>query len=453
MGFKKEIIWGAATASYQIEGAAYEDGKGLSVWDRFSHTPGKVFEAQTGDIACDHYHRMEEDLDLMAALGIGNYRFSVSWPRLLPDGTGPVNEKGAAFYDRLIDGLLARGIRPFMTLFHWDYPLELFKRGGWENPDSPEWFEAYAALCARRFGDRVKDFIPLNEPQCFIGLGHVTGQHAPGIKIPLSASIPMAHHVLMANGKACRVLRDIVGDVKLGYAPCCNPAIPQSDTPEDIEAARAAYFGVPQDEEQWYWNVSWWSDPVMLGSYPQQGLQMYERYLPRNWENGLSVIRQKLDYYGQNIYQGSLVRAANNEIGWERVPNPPGVAKTGSDWPVTPDCLYWGPRFLYERYKTPILITENGMAGIDAVSLDGKVHDPARENYLRRYLLALRRAANDGTDVAGYFHWSFMDNFEWAKGYAERFGLVYVDYQTLARIPKESARWYKSVMEQNGRNL
>lgn len=453
MGFKKGFIWGAATASYQIEGAANEDGKGLSVWDRFSHTPGKVFEGQTGDIACDHYHRLEEDLDLMAALGIRNYRFSVSWPRLLPEGMGAVNEKGIAFYDRLIDGLLARGIRPFMTLFHWDYPLELLKRGGWENPDSPKWFEEYAALCAQRFGDLVKDFIPLNEPQCFIGLGHVMGLHAPGLQVPLAASIPMSHHVLTANGKACQVLRETVRDVKLGYAPCANPMIPSSDTPEDIQAARMANFSVSPDADRWHWGISWWSDPVMLGSYPRQGLQLYGRYLPKNWESDLAVIHQKLDYYGQNIYQGSLVRAAKNEQGWEQLSNPPGIAKTASDWSVTPDCLYWGPRFLYERYKTPILITENGMAGTDAVSLDGKIYDPARENYLHRYLLALRRAADDGVDVAGYFQWSLFDNFEWAKGYAERFGLVYVDYQTLARIPKESAKWYKSVMEQNGGNL
>ena len=453
MGFKKGFIWGAATAAYQIEGAAYEDGKGLSVWDRFSHTPGKVFEGHTGDLACDHYHLMAQDLGLMEKLGIRNYRFSVSWPRLLPEGIGRINEKGVAFYDRLIDGLLERGIRPFMTLFHWDFPIELFKRGGWENPDSSGWFEELALLCGRRFGDRVKDFIPLNEPQCFIGLGHVSGEHAPGLKVPLSSSIPMSHHVLTANGKACRVLRETVRDVNLGYAPCGSPAIPVSEAPDDIQAAREAYFSVPRDAERWYWNVSWWSDPVMLGSYPQQGLQIYGRYLPERWESDLPLIRQKLDYYAQNIYQGGLVRAAQTGQGWEQILHQPGIAKTASDWPVTPDCLYWGPRFLYERYKTPVLITENGMAGTDAVSLDGKVHDAARENYLHRYLLALRRAADDGVDAAGYFHWSLLDNFEWAKGYAERFGLVYVDYQTMARIPKESAAWYRVVMESNGGNL
>ncbi|MHC1786882.1 MAG: GH1 family beta-glucosidase [Christensenellales bacterium] len=453
MGFRRDFIWGAATAAYQIEGAAREDGKGLSVWDRFSHTPGKVYEGHTGDIACDHYHRLTEDLDLMAELGLRSYRFSVSWPRLLPEGGGAVNEGGIAFYDRLIDGLLKRGIRPFMTLFHWDYPLALFERGGWENPDSPSWFEAFSELCGRRFGDRVKDFIPLNEPQCFIGLGHVSGVHAPGLKVPLSAAIPMSHHVLLANGRACRTLREGVRGARLGYAPCCNPAIPLSGSAEDIQAAREAYFCIPEEEERWYWNVSWWSDPVMLGTYPKEGLARFERHLPRGWEEDLALIRQPLDYYGQNIYQGTLVRSSQNDQGWEPVENAPGVPRTANDWAVTPDCLYWGPRFLYERYKTPILITENGMSGTDAVSLDGQVHDPARENYLHRYLLALRRAAEDGVEVAGYFHWSLLDNFEWSRGYAERFGLVHVDFSTGERIMKDSAFWYRQVMGDNGQSL
>ncbi|NLO14665.1 MAG: beta-glucosidase [Clostridiales bacterium] len=453
MAFREDFIWGAATASYQIEGAAFEDGKGLSVWDRFSHTPGKVFEGHTGDVACDHYHHLEEDLDLMSQMGIRNYRFSVSWPRILPKGVGRANETGVAFYNRLIDGLIKRGIRPFMTLFHWDYPVELLKRGGWEKPDSVRWFEEFAALCADRFGDRVKDFIPLNEPQCFIGVGHVAGAHAPGLKLPLDATVPISHNVLLSNARACNVLREKVPGARLGYAPCANPAIPLSDSPEDIAAARKAYFHVPEEKDRWFWNVSWWSDPVLMGEYPRQGLESYEKYLPTGWEKDLPVIRQQLDWYGQNIYQGSVIRAAHNELGWEQVPHPAGISKTGSEWSVTPDCLYWGPRFLYERYKLPIMITENGMAALDAVSLDGKVHDAERINYLHRYLKALMRAADGGVDVAGYFHWSLFDNFEWAKGYADRFGLVYVDFQTQQRIPKDSARWYKTVCAQNGANL
>ncbi|HSK68793.1 MAG TPA: GH1 family beta-glucosidase [Candidatus Limnocylindria bacterium] len=453
MGFGRDFLWGAATASYQIEGAAEEDGKGLSVWDRFSRTPGKVFEDHTGDVACDHYHRYEEDLALLAGFGIRNYRFSVSWPRLLPEGTGRANEKGLAFYDRLIDAMLEKGVRPLMTLFHWDYPAELLKRGGWENPDSPAWFEEYAALCARRYGDRVKDFIPLNEPQCFIGLGHVAGVHAPGLQVPLAAGIPMAHHALAANGRACRAIRSLVPGARLGYAPCGDVAMPLTGSAQDAEAARKAYFHVPEDPGGWYWNVSWFSDPVLLGAYPQQGLRLYGAHLPKGWEGDMPLIRQELDFYGQNIYNGRPVRAAENALGWEYVNNPPGIARCANGWPVTPECLYWGPRMLYERYRTPILITENGMAGCDAVSLDGEVHDAERVNYLRRYLRELRRAADDGIPIAGYFHWSFLDNFEWAKGYADRFGLVYVDFRTQERIPKDSMRWYAAVIRSNGESL
>ncbi len=453
MAFPKNFLWGTATASYQIEGAARKDGKGLSVWDRFSHTPGKVFGGHTGDVACDHYHRLEEDLDLLAALGMRNYRFSLSWPRLLPQGTGTANPPGVNFYNRLIDGLLKRGIRPFMTLFHWDYPLELFKRGGWENPDSPRWFEHYAALCARSFGDRVKDFIPLNEPPCFIGMGHVTGEHAPGLKAPLDATIPMGHHALKANGLAIQAIRALVPGARFSYAPNFNPVMPATESQADIQAARRAYFHVPEDPMAWFWSASWWGDPVVLGNYPAQGLKAYGGYLPQGWEKDMPVIHQQLDWYGQNIYQGWCVRAADNPLGFERAPLPQGIAKTASDWPVTPDCLYWAARFLYERYQLPLVIWENGMADTDVRLLNGQVQDPARQDYLHRYLLGLKRAAKEGIPVAGYFQWSFLDNFEWAKGYQDRFGLVYVDYQTLERTPKASAWWFKQVMETNGENL
>ncbi len=453
MSFKKDFIWGTSTASYQIEGGAFEDGKGLSVWDRFSHTKGKVFEDHNGDVACDHYHRYEEDLNIMQRLGIKNYRFSISWPRLLPCGTGKVNQKGLDFYNRLIDGLLERNIRPFVTLFHWDYPLELLKKGGWENGDSPKWFEEYAVLCAKEYGDRVKDFIPLNEPPCFVGMGHVSGEHAPGLKLPLSASIVIGHNALKSNGLAIRAIRSIVKDVHIGYAPNFNPMMPASDSREDIEAAKKAYFYVPEDPERWYWNSSWWSDPVVLGSYPEQGLKVYGRYLPDNWQDDMPIINQRLDFYGQNIYQGHYVKHAENEKGFEIIKHKPGIAKTASEWPVTPDCLYWGAKYLYERYRLPLIITENGMADLDAVSLDGKVHDPSRKNYLRRYLISLKKAADEGVDVAGYFYWSFLDNFEWARGYSDRFGIVYVDYDTLERIPKDSAYWYKNVIETNGECL
>ncbi|MDD6143429.1 MAG: GH1 family beta-glucosidase [bacterium] len=452
MGFRKDFIWGAATASYQIEGAAYEDGRGSSVWDRFSHTPGKVLGGHTGDVACDHYHLYKDDVKLMQEMGIRNYRFSVAWPRILPEGTGEVNQKGLDFYDKLIDELLAHGIRPFMTLFHWDYPSALQACGAWENPYSPVWFENYVSICARRFGDRVKDFITLNEPQCFIGLGYGNGKHAPGLLLPPSSTVPIAHNVLKSHGMAVRALRSLVPGCRIGYAPCGDPCVPATETEADIAAARKAYFTVPP-EENWLWNISWWSDAPMLGQYPEEGLSRLGKYLPAGWEKDMPLIHQPLDFYAQNIYNGRIVRAADNALGYEEVSKAPGAPKTAIQWYITPDALYWGPRFLYERYKTPIIITENGMSCHDAVSLDGKVHDPNRQDYLHRYLLAYRRAADEGVDLRGYFQWSFLDNYEWSEGYNERFGMVYVDYATQKRTVKDSAYWYKTVMETNGECL
>ena len=314
MSFRKDFIWGAATASYQIEGAAFEAGKGASVWDTFSHWDGKILHGDTGDIACDHYHRFRDDVKLMGQLGVKNYRFSLSWPRLLPDGTGRVNEEGVAFYNQLIDALLENGIRPFVTLFHWDYPQALQDRGAWANPDSPAWFEEYAALCARRFGDRVKDVITFKEPQCFFGLGYGTGAHAPGMVLPASMTIPMSHHVLKAHGLAVRALRTLVPDCRIGYAPCGDACIPVGTNEADIEAARKAYFSVP-NSDFWAFNVAWWSDPALLGSYPVDGLAHFERFLPRRWENDLPLIHQPLDFYAQNIYTGRVIRAADNAHG------------------------------------------------------------------------------------------------------------------------------------------
>jgi beta-glucosidase len=329
--------------------------------------------------------------------------------------------------------------------------MALQAKGAWENPDSPRWFSDYVQLIARRYGDRVKDFFTLNEPQCFVGLGYTTGEHAPGLRLPLDATIQMSHHALTAHGLAVQALRASVPEARVGYAPCSTPACPVSESPEDIEAARQATFRMPQDPARWFWNVSWWSDPAILGHYPEDGLKRYGRYLPKGYEKDLPVICQKLDYYAQNIYNGFFVRAGAD--GPEIVPPPRGAAKTGIGWPVTPECLYWGPKFLCERYHLPLIIAENGMSDLDALSLDGKVHDPARINYLHRYLRQLLRAAGEGVPVAGYFHWSFLDNFEWAKGYDDRFGLVYVDYETQERLPKDSAVWFKAAMEANGENL
>ena len=452
MGFSKDFLWGTATSSYQIEGAAYEGGKGPSIWDDFVRERGKIKDGSTGDVACDHFHRFREDVKLMAEMGVKNYRFSIAWPRVLPEGVGRVNEEGVRFYSDLVDCLIENGIRPFVTLYHWDMPTAIHRRGGWLNDDMPEWFAEYTRVVAESLGGRVKDFFTINEPQCVIGLGYGNGEHAPGIHYPPAAQVRMIHNLLKSHGRAVQVLRETIPGVRVGYAPCGNPGIPATDSPEDVEAARKAYFTVPSDERGLCWNVTWFSDPVVLGRYPEDGLRTYGQYLPKGWEKDMAVICQPLDYYAQNIYQGMMWKASPDG-GAEHVAWPQGCAKTAIDWPITPDALYWGPKFLCERYKLPLIITENGMSCHDAVLMDGKVHDPNRVDYIHRYLLALRRAAEEGVPVAGYFYWSFWDNFEWAYGYTERFGLVYVDYQTQRRIPKDSCLFYKSVMETNGGNL
>ena len=453
MGFREGFVWGAATAAYQVEGAFSEDGKGSSIWDDFSHTPGKVYNDHTGDVACDHYHRFREDIAMMASLGVRHYRFSFAWPRVIPDGIGRENPAGLRFYDELIDCLLAHGIQPLATLYHWDLPSALQQRGGWLNPDSPAWFEAYAALLAKRYGDRVKDFFTFNEPQCVIGLGCVSGVLAPGLKYPLSDTVPMSHHIHLAHGRATARLRELVPGARVGFVNCGPAAIPATERPEDIEAARAWYFSYPTaDAEAWSFSTAWWADPILLGTYPADALRHFGHYLPKGFERSLPLIAQPLDYCAHNYYDGVCVRA-DGQGGFKTENWPAGHPRTACGWPVVPETLYWGPRFLYERYHKPVFITENGMSAHDVIALDGGVHDPNRIDFLHRYLLALRRAAEDGVDIYGYLHWSLMDNFEWARGYSERFGLVYVDYAMQRRIPKDSAAWYQGVMQTNGSQL
>lgn len=449
MGFAKDFVWGAATSSYQIEGTGRDSGKGQNIWDVFTKEPGRVYEGHTGDIACDHYHRFREDVAYMKELGLKGYRFSIDWSRVLPEGTGKVNEKGIDFYNALIDELLEQGIEPYITLYHWELPYEIYKRGGWMNPEIVEWFGQYARLVAERFSDRVKYFFTLNEPQCFVGLGFLQGCHAPGVKAPLRDTFEMAHNALKAHGRAVQMLRAYgKQNVQIGYAPTSGMCYPEKETPKDIEAARKALFALPDDLSNWTWNVSWWSDPVILGKYPEEGMKKYEKYLPVITDEDMKLISQPIDFYGQNIYNGRCIRMGTDGRP-EEVRRPAGFPKTATNWPVTPEALYWGPKFLYERYRKPIYITENGMAWHDTVSQDGKVHDPNRIDFLARYLKNLKRAAEE-IDIRGYFQWSLMDNFEWDKGYAERFGIIYVDFETQERIWKDSAYWYRDLIRRNG---
>ncbi len=449
MAFKKDFVWGAATSSYQIEGAWNEDGKGENVWDVFCHESDHVFEGNTGDIACDHYHRYKEDVKLMKELGINAYRFSINWARLIPNGVGELNPKGVEFYSNLIDELIANGIEPYVTLFHWDYPYELHKKGGWLNDDSVEWFAEYAAKISELYSDRVTNFITFNEPQCFIGAGYMSGQHAPGYNVMYKDIFKMCHNVLKAHGAAVIALRENAKQpIKVGYAPTGTTCYPASENAADIEAARKTMFECPPLRRGLMWNVSWWSDPVILGKYPEDGLRMYKDYLPEITEEDMKLISQPLDFYANNIYNGQEIRADENGNP-QYVARKVGNGKTAIQWPITPEALRWGPRFYYERYKLPFFITENGMSAHDVVSLDGKVHDPNRIDFLNRYLNELEKATEDGVDIRGYFQWSLMDNFEWAKGYSDRFGLIYVDYETQERIPKDSYYWYKNWIDEH----
>ena len=450
MSFPKDFVWGVAAASYQIEGAAFENGKGLSVWDMMSRWKGKIWNGNRGDVACDHYHLFREDARLMGEIGIKGYRMSISWPRVLPEGIGAVNSKGLDFYDQLIDALLENGVEPWVTLFHWDYPYELFCKGGWLNRESADWFAEYAKVIVERLSDRVTHWMTQNEPQVYLGLGHFTGEHAPGIQLDYPEVLRATHHSLLAHGKAVQTIRaHAKKKPKIGAAPVGICKIPASENPADIEAARRAMFEIREKE---LWNNSWFTDPMIFGKYPEDGLKVFQDALPPIKEGDMETICQPLDFYGANIYYGDYIKAGEDG-NYEVVPYPDGYAITTMDWPVTPEALYWGPKFLYERYKLPIVVTENGIAINDWIHVDGKVHDPQRIDFLTRYFRAYKRAIEEGVPAKGYFLWSIMDNFEWAFGYKQRFGIIYVDYQTQKRILKDSAFWYKKVIANNGSEL
>ncbi len=450
--FREDFVWGVASSAYQVEGTDAADGRGACVWDMFA-ADGRVFEHQNADTSCDHMHHYKEDIALMKHLGIRAYRFSLNWARILPEGTGRVNEKAIAMYRDMILTMKENGITPYLTLFHWEFPQALYERGGWQNPDVVQWFGEYAKVVAENFSDICEYFITINEPQCVVGLGHLSGVHAPGVKLPVAQTFLVAHHLLMAHGQAVINLRRYaVRPVKIGFAPTGGVAYPYTDRPEDIEAAKKVYFGFYNPIDNWTWNVSWFSDPVFLGHYPEEGLKKFAPYLPEITQEDMELIYQPLDFMGQNIYNGYYVRAgADGEP--EFVDRAPGFPKTGSDWPVTPEAFYYGIKFLTERYPLPLYITENGMSCHDLVSSDGRVHDPNRITFLNSYIGAMQKAYDEGANVAGYFLWTFLDNFEWADGYKQRFGIVYVDFASQRRIVKDSAFWYQKIIETNGRML
>ena len=430
-----EFLWGVATSSYQIEGAANEDGRGQSIWDTFCKVPGKVANFDNGDIACDHYHRFKEDLDLMKWMGVKAYRFSVAWPRVIPDGVGKINEMGLDFYDRLIDSLLDREIAPWLTMYHWDLPEALQLRGGWNNREILEWFGAYAEVLTSRFGDRVKNWMTLNEPLCSAWLGHLYGDMAPGIK-DLQTALNVSHNLLMSHGLACQVIRSNVSEANVGIVINVTPAVPATDSQEDSNAAQLADG----------FDNRWFLDPVFGRTYPADVIDALGAS-PEIHSGDMKLIAQDLDFLGVNFYFRQTVAADQNSKPLPiRSVNRENVKRTAMNWEVHPQAFEEILLRISKEYSPKaIYITENGSAWNDEV-INDEIFDDERIDYLARHLDAMKSARSQGAPILGYFAWSFLDNFEWAYGYEKRFGLIYVDYKTQKRTPKKSALYYRQLL-------
>ncbi len=438
--FPDGFLWGAATSSYQIEGAAAEDGRSESVWDRFCRIPGKVLNGDTGDTACDHYRRWEEDIRLMEELGLSAYRFSVAWPRVLPEGGGPVNQAGLDFYDRLVDGLLEAGIEPFVTLYHWDHPLWIEEAGGWRVRETAYAFAEYASAVEARLGDRVRHWMTLNEPWVTAHLGHRTGQHAPGL-VDSGAELDAAHHLLLGHGLASMALRAGRPGREVGIALNLEPRRPRSGHPRDVAAAAL---------EEGLMN-GWFLDPLFGRGYPDDLLARTGWPASVVEDGDLAAIAQPLDAVGLNYYRTEVV----GDPGLRDEDRPPPLQNdpaevTEMGWPVTPSGLGEMLRLLRGTGVEAVYITENGAACPDTAWKDGAVDDEDRCSYLERHIIEAGKAIGEGVPLRGYFVWTLLDNFEWSFGYARRFGLVHVDRTTQRRTPKASAYWYRDVIARNG---
>jgi beta-glucosidase len=442
--FPAGFLWGSATASYQVEGAVQEDGRAPSIWDTFSHTPGKTVAGATGDVADDHYHRYKEDIQLMKALGVKAYRFSIAWPRVFPTGAGAPNPKGLDFYNRLVDELLASGIAPFATLYHWDLPQALQdKVGGWESRDTASAFANYAGYVAERLSDRVKQFFTINEFGAFLDLGYKIGIHAPGLKLPAGRFNQTRHHAVLGHGLAVQAIRAHgKPGTRVGLAENMTICAPVIETAEHIAAAERA----TRELNAQYMTV------IQEGKYTDAYLAAAGADAPKFTPEDLRIIGAPLDFVGINIYTPVYIRADHSAQGFAQVPHPPSFPHMASPWLFCgPEALYWGPRNVAKIWGAKeIYITENGCSSSDVPAADGIVYDTDRVMYLRNYLSQLQRAASDGVPVKGYFLWSLMDNFEWADGYTNRFGLHYVDFATQKRTPKLSAGFYREVIARNG---
>jgi len=440
--FPNNFLWGTATASYQIEGVCDEEGKGESIWDHFSHIPGKIYGEDTGDVACDHYHRYKEDVENMKKLGLKAYRFSISWPRIIPEGKGKINKAGLDFYDRLVDELLEAEIEPFVTLYHWDLPQALQQEGGWKNRDLVGYFTDYTSLIAHHLKDRVHHWITHNEPWVVSFLGHAYGAHPPGI-MDFSIALQVAHHLLLSHSRAAEVLKDL-GDenTRVGITLNLSPVHPASRKEEDIKAAKRC---------DGYLN-RWFLDPIFKGAYPPDMWEYYQDKVPQILSGDMSIIATRIGFLGVNYYTRWIVKHNPQEkILKFSFSKPKEAEYTGMGWEVYPLGIYEILKRVQNDYSPPIIyITENGAAFPDRLDEEGKVKDDQRTSYLKEHLSFAHKAMEEGVRLKGYFVWSLMDNFEWTYGYSKRFGLIHIDYPTQKRIFKESAYWYKRVVENNG---
>ena len=431
--FPSDFVWGVATSSFQIEGASREDGKGPSIWDEFCRIPNAIADNSNGDVACDHYHRFAEDLDLIANLGVDAYRFSVSWPRVRPAGAGAWNEKGLAFYDRLVDGLLDRGIKPYLTLNHWDLPAALQVNGGWASRDTVHRFVEYATHIAERMGDRITSITTHNEPWVIATMGNETGEFAPGIK-NRAVAMQASHHLLLSHGLALQALRAQGCSSKLGIVLNQSPVVPATDTPADHAYARLKDGRL----------VRWYMDPLLNRGYPADVLEYLGDDAPKLQEGDMRDIATPMDFLGINYYSRRVVSASGN---WDA--NSSGLPLTDMGWEIYPEGLTELLLRLHRDYELPPLyVTENGAAFRDVLS-DGRIHDAQRSDYIARHIAAISQAMSQGVSMQGYMVWSLLDNFEWASGYQKRFGIIHVDYATQQRTLKDSALWYREFLQCN----
>ncbi|TDW59937.1 beta-glucosidase [Novosphingobium sp. PhB55] len=440
LGFPADFTWGCATAAYQIEGGVKEDGRGETVWDTYAHTPGKTTDGGTGDVACDSYHRYAEDIALLKALGVKAYRFSVAWSRIFPSGKGKPNQKGLDYYNRLVDGLLAAGIEPHMTLFHWDLPTGL--QGGWQSRDTALAFADYAGFMASKTSDRVKHFMTVNELRCFTDLAYWNGNKAPALRLPMDQVNQVRHHGVLAHGLGVQAIRAHArAGTQVGLADNATIFVPAIETPEHIEATKKAM----REENAMFLTA------IMEGRYIDSYLAAQGKDAPKVQAGDMKAIGSPLDFVSLNVYTANTVRAAATASGYEILPHLANSPRMASPWLyVTPEALYWSIRTVSELWKPKKLyISENGCSADDPVAQDGKVYDADRVMYLRNYLTHLQRAVREGYPVDGYFLWSLMDNFEWEDGYTKLFGIHHVDFKTQKRTPKLSADWYRELIRSN----